>query len=64
MPRTAQPDSRTVSVAVKVSQAKADAIDAVRGSLPRAQWLEQIIDSALAGAGNPVSGRPSERSAG
>ena len=48
MGRTLTPDGKRVSIGLKVSEAKAAAINAARGATPRALWLEAAIDACLA----------------
>jgi hypothetical protein len=49
MGRVMTPDGKRVSIGLKVSEAKAEAVDAARGDMPRALWLEALVDAALAG---------------
>jgi hypothetical protein len=53
MGRVLTADGKRKSVGLKVSEAKFDAIEAARGRVPRAQWLEALVDAALAGGMTP-----------
>ena len=50
MGRAWTPEGKRVPIGLKVSEAKAEAVDAARGATPRAQWLAAAVDAALAGA--------------
>ena len=55
MGRAWTPEGKRVPIGLKVSEAKAEAVDAARGATPRAQWLAAAVDAALAAhAGRPV----------
>ena len=47
MGRVRTEDGKRVSIGLKVSEAKAKAVDAARGETPRALWLEALVDAAL-----------------
>lgn len=47
MGRTLTADGKRMPVSVKVSEAKFRAIEAARGAVPRALWLESLIDAEL-----------------
>jgi hypothetical protein len=48
MGRVLTPDGKRVSIGLKVSETKAKAVDAARGGVPRAQWIEAAINAYLA----------------
>ncbi len=48
MGRVKTVDGKRVSIGLKVSEAKAETINAARGATPRALWLEAAIDAYLA----------------
>jgi nucleotide-binding universal stress UspA family protein len=48
MGRAWTPEGKRVPIGLKVSEAKAKAVDAARGATPRAQWLAAAVDAALA----------------
>ena len=54
MSRPKTPDGKRVSLSVKVSEPKAQAVDARRGMLGRAAYLESLIDADL----NGFTGKP------
>lgn len=47
MGRTQLPDGRRNSIAVRLSDAERDAVEAARGEVPRADWVRGLILSAL-----------------
>ena len=49
MGRTPTPDGKRNPWSVKLSDAKSAAADAAREGMPRALWLESLIDAALDG---------------
>jgi hypothetical protein len=48
MSRTKTVNGKRVTLGLKVSEAKAAAVDAARGTMCTAHWLEAAIDAALA----------------
>jgi hypothetical protein len=64
MGRPKLPDGKRVSLSVKVSEAKAAAVDRRRGPRGRAAYLESLIDADLSLTGKPVparNGKPENR---
>ena len=55
MGRTWAPDGKRRSIGLKVSDAKFAAIEAERGDVSRALWLEGLIDAALGWDGSQVA---------
>jgi hypothetical protein len=51
MGRTPTPDGKRNGWSVKLSDAKSGRADELRGAVPRALWLEALIDAAIASAG-------------
>ena len=56
MGRTLTPDGKRNPWSVKLSDAKSAAADSMRGTTPRALWLESLIDAALAGRPLDIGG--------
>ena len=52
-------DPKRVTLGVKVTKGKAEAVNAARGDLLPAQWLEKLIDAALEAEG--ISSAPIDR---
>ena len=51
MARTKTLDGKRNGWSVKLSDAKSDRADELRGDTPRALWLESLVDAAIASAG-------------
>lgn len=64
MARPKSPDGRHVTLATRVTEATAEAVDARRGEATRSEWLEALVYAALGGVVKPAattvaSSRPS-----